>query len=224
MWVQQPDLTEEYCASWSTNFPKLATEFAFCTATPLTTPVQKDSLVKLGFKCVSSMNNWFHYPERRRIDLYWYKSPKPQAKPCALSECHFGTYKRVLQATGCGFALGSKLQHEHYWRFHTLMRMPIKPSPKQLLWLERCHYQKIDEGTLSSYWVNGFDPAKYTWKLEEEYWQSLKLTFDGTKSITPLRTKRVKAAEQKAYQEQMKAYNARYNPQYAQAIYGGINK
>ena len=186
MWVQHPDLTEEYCSSWHTNLRRLATEFAFCTATPSTDTALRALLVELGFKCVSSMNNWFHYPNRRRIDLYWYKSPKPQAKPCALSEYHFGGgTQRLLQATGCGFALGSKLQHEYYWRFHTLMRMPIKPSSKQLLWLDRCHYQKIDEGTLASYWVNGFDPAKYTWKLEEKYWKSLKVSVDANNSITP---------------------------------------
>jgi len=211
--IQFPDLTEGY-ANECAGIP-ITTQFAYCTTTPNTTEPCKKSLVKAGFKCVSSMNNWGHpvtVTTFRKLDLYWYRSSTLQIKPCVCAPVSWGGRSvggRRLQATGCGFAVSDTLQHEHYWRFHTLMRMPVKPSKHQLQWLARCHYFKIDEGALSSYWVNGFDPDKYTWRLERTYWNNLKFGLDYNKSITPIRQARYDKNRKKVFDGQMAAYQNR---------------
>lgn len=215
MWVQFPDLTEEFSSNWSTSLKKLSTQFAFCTTSPNTARSTITELRKLGFKCVSSMRNWHegHSREHRKLNLYWYKSPIEQKEPCKMNAqgwCSVLNDKnRRLQITGCGFAISDKLNHRFYWRYHTLMRMPVHPSPHQLRWLERCHYFKIDEGALSSYWVNGFPPKKYSWEKEEEYWKSVGISPNSTDPLNPAKFARAHERTQKLYAKRMKEYDER---------------
>lgn len=217
MWVQYPDLTEDYSSDWGTNIKQLKTQFAFCTTSPTTTPYVKRQLIKLGFECMSSMNNWHsgHCDNRRQIDLWWYKSPTLQKEKQILSPLSWiGTFGRRLQATGCGFALTHTLHHRYYWRFHTLMRMPVNPSKFQLRWLKRCHYFKLDEGVFSSYWANGFPPKEYSWELEKKYWNSVKISIDANRLVAPLKNQRILKPSKKEVQERMKQANqnvAAYN-------------
>lgn len=208
MWRQFPDLTESYSSSAAGSIVTLDTQFMFCTTSPSGDGQTIKSLIKAGFKCVSSMNNWNegHSEERRRIDLWWYRRPEKQLKPKIPNGNKLSRTYPTRQATGCGFNVSDQCQHEFYWRYHTLLRMPVSPSPAQLKWLNKCHYFKLDESKFSSYWTNGFPPKDYSWKLEEKYWTDIGVSVDARKSMTPKKAERVVARQRKIYDKQMKKY------------------
>ena len=197
--VQSPDLTE--CLS-SYNFDHLdmsdefiqqtiKTEFIFVT-TALTSYSNSAAcsrgkrLRELGFRAISSMNNWYpsHSGEERQITLWWKRVHT--GKDVVAQRCDKYTpypyigantaayhQPRITQG-GCGFKFGTlPLRQGQYWRYHTLLRLPLTLSRLRLHWLETYNFKQIDTGTFASFWANGWDPKTYDFdKVEWPYWES----------------------------------------------------
>jgi hypothetical protein len=118
--------------------------------------------------------------------LWWAKNPKP-VEPCDAkfySWVNGGEYCQryqverynlhSTQGTGCGMKIGQLPLSSHYWyRYLTLMRMPTieNITDIQVKWLDRRHFRYLGEGSLASYWVNGWKPEEYSVSKEKEYWK-----------------------------------------------------
>lgn len=154
-YIQFPDLTEIYVSTYvgskynssggyierqqfeiTGNFE---TEFVFGTILTSESRQYRKNLIGYGFQHVSSMINWspFHL-DCRALELWWWKNPNPtqlhpNPQPRYWDSGYRGWLSKNCQASGCGLKLHNKyLAHRSVWRFHTLMRMPIKPTAKQL--------------------------------------------------------------------------------------------
>jgi len=175
--VQFPDLTEiETISCNAISKSHIKTEFAFGVAAPN----QDTTLLKdLGFKHLASMMNWWpsHWGHKRELKFFWLRLEEREPQlPGRLRWCHepsadpkTGNFyiTKDLAASGCGFKLGTPpLQRASYFRFFTLLRMPVKPGKIQQKWLGLNFFRHIDTGAQASYWVNGWEPGQ--WSMKEE--------------------------------------------------------
>jgi hypothetical protein len=206
-----PDLYEEYSTYMAKPYPencreRQQAEFLFCTAVRMDHlpkhHVQHPDIEKNGWKAISAMRNWYHVSETNRIlVLYWKKNPVQMIGPKlpVLNRKTYGTNLQkskeekfkwkldTLQGTGCGFKVGEPpLNTFGYWRWFTLLRMPLRRQIPRLtkLWLKNRNFRYVDQGTMASYWVNGWPVRDYTYKKEFEYWQKydpkLKFVYPNT--------------------------------------------
>ena len=83
-----------------------------------------------------------------------------------------------LAGSGCGFKLINDkflkdanykcdMRGRSFYRFFTLIRMPLKLNGMQKQFMEEYHYRLLDTGKLATYWVNGWKPEEYS--MEKEY-------------------------------------------------------
>ncbi len=185
--VQYPDLTEVmYSADvYPENFNSIKTEFAFYLAAYGCS----DSCEKLGFKKVSSMNNWWpsHHGETRTMTLYWLKVPHStgESQLAMRKRWYRDDYQRLsptnpwkkiyqhIAGSGCAFKIGElPFKVSLFHRFFTLMRLPVEVSAARRRVLERYNFRFLDTGKLSSYWINGWVPEEYTPEKEYAYFKT----------------------------------------------------
>jgi len=177
--IQYPDLTEVLHPS---NYSRSETEFIFYLQAPLSnTPY---TLKGKGFTPVASMNNWWptHAGEERRLTLWWLKVPTNAGNEVKAGRNRWGyssakdKYSQIekhLAKSGCGLKIGEPpLLSKYFHKFFTLMRMPLDIKPIQQKWLTRHNYRHIDTGAMASYWVNGWEPNKYSIELEYEFFKT----------------------------------------------------
>lgn len=154
---------------------ELKTEFVFGVSA---VGQSGEYLKQYGFKHLATMNNWWptHAGENRRMDFYWLKQedapnlPKvPERKTWGYNS-QYKSLSEQLASGGCGFKLGEApiCMKEHY-RYFTLMRLPVKVSPLRQVLLAKMNYKLIDTGKLASYWLNGWNPEKYTYENEYKF-------------------------------------------------------
>lgn len=160
------------------NVKAIKTEFSFAVAAP---SQGGEYLEKYGFRHVSTMNNWWptHAGQNRALKFFWRKdekAPNLPKKPARIS-WQMGNYqdkaKRLalqLAHSGCGFKLCTPpvTMKDHY-RFFTLMRLPIEPTDSQVKLLKKLNYRHLDTGRLASYWINGWEPKKYSFDREYDF-------------------------------------------------------
>lgn len=192
MYVQYPDLTEikmYALAGWdgSAGYEQVGqgilpikTEFAF--GVERKNGPDNPHAIKCGFKPLKAMMNWWptHHGEPNFLKFYWYKNPNPNKEKPPAYRCHWGGNSRyphlskLTQATGCGFKLGElPLKKLDYYHYFTLLRLPLrkKLSKTRLNWLKCAHFTFLDEGSLASFWVNGWDAKGYKQSIELDYWE-----------------------------------------------------
>jgi hypothetical protein len=173
------EVISSYSVSETTKL-NCKTEFCFATTMPHSST---DKLIAAGFTAISRMNNWYpsHAGHERAITFWWKKFLVPVSPVKAERKSWGGFYnkkiEKYLSASGCGFSIHSPkdlddMPRDPFFRYFTLMRMPIEPSEQQYEWLEINHFRHITTGTQSSFWINGWDPAEYTWEREQEFFKS----------------------------------------------------
>lgn len=163
---------------------KIETEFTFWVAS---VEADLDYALEAGFKPVSKMNNWWpsHNGEDRPMTLMWLKLPDkknlavaPQRNRWYYDRHYYGgRYTPILvnlAGSGCGFKLADNpvlgrrtMKPTGFYRFFTLLRMPLKLGAIQQKWMTLNNFRLLDTGTMSTYWVNGWEPEKYD--IYEEY-------------------------------------------------------
>jgi hypothetical protein len=210
--VQFPDLTEivhtselQHEGRTIENILKVCqTEFAFATTADAYGTQTKSvgtlpyhiGMERLGFSPISAMNNWYplHSGNYRRMILWWKRlRTGPDVVPIRPSPAHYGPFGdspgewhcKYIQFSGCGFKIADSVcSTAHFWRFHTLMRMPLQPNRRQLLWLERYNFKNFAIGSMATFWANGWDAASYSWeRVEKPYWEAKGVTLDAYKII-----------------------------------------
>jgi hypothetical protein len=181
-YTQFQDLTE---IPYIFNAPPLSgikTEFVFFLKA-LDKGGKDAKALELGLKPVSSMNNWWpsHNGESRCLTLYWLKLPdRPNCQGAGVKRVRWeyaerGKWTSIknLAASGCGFKIGEPpLQKRQYYKFFTLMRMPVKIKPIEKMWMTQNHFRLLDTGTMSSYWINGWDPKEYSHEMEYKFFKT----------------------------------------------------
>lgn len=183
--IQFPDLAELDSLYETTNadIDAIKTEFIFY----LKSPIRSADPLKLGFKAVSRMNNWWpsHNGESRGLTLYWMRAPQSQGEPQAAERRRWGHYyeskskykliEQHLASSGCGLKIGEPpLKVSLFNRFFTLMRMPVTVTPLQKRWLTRYNYRHLDTGKLATYWINGWKPEEYSHEKEYAHFKTTK--------------------------------------------------
>lgn len=187
--VQFPDLTE-WSGLGDDYDPKyVRTEFAFGVAAPGSLT---GNITAAGFQHVSSMNNWWptHKGQDRELKLYWKKFDGKGILPelevtrkkwCVWKEEDAAkgdkTYyvKKDLAASGCGFKIAQPpLKRISFYRFFSLLRMPLQPMKVQLKWLTTNHFRLLDTGTQASFWCNGWEPKEWDIKMERKFFKDFK--------------------------------------------------
>lgn len=152
----------------------LKTEFAFAVSAPSNAATYgggHGALNAFKYKPLASKNNWYygHTGEQRKLTFWWKKFPDAEnvkAPPGGFQVSGYGGSGK-LTASGCGFKVGSlPLRKVEYFKFFTLLRLPVCPTNLQTRWLKMYKFNRIDEGKLSSYYLNGYDPEKWTWEQE----------------------------------------------------------
>jgi hypothetical protein len=189
--VQFPDLTEWSGLGENHDPVHIRTEFAFGVAAPGSST---DKLTAAGFQHVSSMNNWWptHKGQDRELKLYWKKFDDKGIVPeleftlkkwCiwkAVEDAEVkadSTYcvKKDLAASGCGFKIAQPpLKRISFYRFFSLLRMPLQPMKVQVKWLGANHFRLLDTGTQASFWCNGWKPKEWDIKMEREFFKDFK--------------------------------------------------
>lgn len=152
----------------------LKTEFAFAVTAPSNAATYGggyEALKVFKYKPLASKNNWYygHNGEHRKLTFWWKKFPDAENVKAPPGGFLVGGYggSRKLTASGCGFKVGSlPLHKDEYFKFFTLLRLPVCPTNLQARWLKMYQFNRIDEGKLSSYYLNGYDPEKWTWEQE----------------------------------------------------------
>lgn len=195
-YVQFPDLSELQCSSLSYGPPFLQTEFVFGITAPGSSDKTVFCLEEIGFKHLSSMNNWWpsHAGEHRMLKFWWKRTENKLPVACRrqkwkiYGEETLKFHSENTAYTGCGFKLGEiPLCRARFHQFFTLMRLPLQIVKFQEKWLERYHFRHIDTGTFAQYWVNGWKPKVYSVELENNYWKEYanrkKVLAEGRKSL-----------------------------------------
>lgn len=184
LFVQYPDLTECYNIGYEpVDVESIGTEFAFGVAAP----GQRISILKeMGFEHVSSMNNWWptHKGQDRELKLMWRKLEGRPNNPAKVKRLRwgYGDSKDVFQYIskdlaygGCGFKIAQPpLKRASFYRFFTLLRMPLQPTKVHHSWLKMNHFRLLDTGTLATFWCNGWDPNEWNIKKEREFFKDFK--------------------------------------------------
>ena len=171
----------------------IATEFAFATTVnhdgSWTDGPGIAGLIRNGFEPLSCMKNWFdsHSDDKWGIVFWWKRIHAFDVRPQQAERAHWGIAPNDLHLSGCGFKIGEPpLLSERFFRYFSLLRMPLDTSKVQLRWLETHNYRMIAMGQFANYWVNGWDPKVWTYEKEIEYFQSRKVSIDArTKVIEP---------------------------------------
>jgi hypothetical protein len=178
--VQAPDVTEITCCGLESVLTEEAlrmlvpTEFAWVTTSPRTHKRGLDALARLGFKHLTSMRNWYHGhdEEWRRMDFYW-KRVKQQSIPMVRTNPRFwsGEYTPKLSSSGCGFAFDEPPILDAFNKFFTLVRMPLAEhhAKNHLVTLEKFNYRLVDVGSQSAFYINGWDPDKWSRETELKF-------------------------------------------------------
>lgn len=199
--VHFPDLAELRSGNLGggEDLSTIPTEFVFCTTG--TTVGSVSALLKLGFEEVGAMKNWhwIHHNEwTKPIRLFWkrihsVKEAKPYNKlnPQHFSAAHENIcdYHRsqvpLLQRNGCGMKLGEKPTRHSFYRYFGLLRLPIKPSKRQLRWLKYANYRLIATGSMASYWNNGWlSGDDWSVKKEKAFWVKRGICFKEALDFT----------------------------------------
>ena len=190
-YVQYPDLTECSGMTYDHDYPGrtvqgrldcIKTEFAFGVLAPGQKP---EFIQEMGFKHVSSMNNWWptHRGQNRELKLMWRKfDGRPLLDVAQRVQWHYNDpgdkfypVAKDLSQSGCGLKLAQPpLKRASFYRYFTLLRMPLEPTRTQAIWLKHNHFRLLDTGTHASYWCNGWEPKKYDFKLEIEFFKDFK--------------------------------------------------
>jgi hypothetical protein len=197
MFTQFSDLTEVYTTSLrdyteANLHDMVQTEFLFGTTTKWQN--SHKFCKQLGFKAVSCMNNWWptHDGDNRTMTLWWKRLREKQDAPLEPQPCHwgmnaekYGIHERHTQASGCGFKIAEPpLRRNLFFRYHTLLRLPIDPNRIRRKWLEKHHFWLLEVGSFASFWVNGWKPEEYDWlTVEVPFWKQRGISLDATKSI-----------------------------------------
>jgi hypothetical protein len=161
----------------------IPTEFAFGTSRDNMPEV----MAKAGFKHIRTMINWWpsHAYEKAPMNMFWWKNPNPtrpqeitDVKPHSWMWKYSDDYPNFgvddTQGTGCGVKIGHLPLRAYQWyHYFTLMRLPLTKNltEVQKTWLKYRSFKFLDEGSISSYWVNGFEPEKYTVDKEIRFWK-----------------------------------------------------
>lgn len=189
--VQFRDLTEvlynpnsyyQFCAK------KVQTEFTFYLQAPGGDP---GALAQMGFKHVSSMNNWWpsHRGQTRTLKLWWIKQEDkpnlekdPERRKWYFNHAGYEYYNPITQhmaASGCGFKIGvpplpkKTLNAAGFYRFFTVLRLPLEElKPLEQKWMKLNHFRFLDKGKLAQYWVNGWEPKDYTPEMEYAFFKT----------------------------------------------------
>jgi hypothetical protein len=88
-----------------------------------------------------------------------------------------------LAGSGCGFKLiddsflqevdyKCDLRARSYYKFFTLIRMPLELNEVQRNFMKEYHYHLLSNGKLAAYWVNGWQPKEYSIKKEYEFFNT----------------------------------------------------
>lgn len=173
---------EYYYPELNGGKPDIKTEFAFGTART----VLPDNMKAYGFEHKRTMINWWptHLYEKVPLFFFWWKNPKP-SRPQTLKatrqswgEKYYNDYKYMgkydTQATGCGFKLGELPLVSYKWyHYFTLLRLPKLDYIHniQKAWLKQRHFKLLDEGSVSTFWINGWAPTTYSVDKEIAFWQ-----------------------------------------------------
>lgn len=168
--------------------PDIQTEFAFGTSRGDT---MDPKMSKFGFKHIRSMMNWWpshlHDCTGSPMHFFWWKNPKPtppqQIAAIDIKRVSWGMNnvageykhhgKTDFQATGCGFKIGRLPLNSYNWyQYFTLLRLPKLDylHKIQLAWLKARHFGFLDEGSIASFWINGWEPEGYSIKKECAFW------------------------------------------------------
>lgn len=181
------------------RFKEIPTEFVFAVSALYTYEDDVSRLAELGFKAVSTMNNWFpsHSYEVRPLTLHWLKLREKQASVPSpirekwqyVSDSEYAKHCVDMAISGCGFKIaeGPPLSRTRFHKFFTLIRMPLMPLGLHVAWLKKHNFRQIDTGSLSSYWVNGWDPKTYNYDaIEKPYWAKRETIEASKKEATPV--------------------------------------
>lgn len=168
------------------------TEFAFGVQS---TSQPDNVLVKAGFTPVSTVNNWYtgHWGDIRPQTIWW-KKMEGKKNDKTPNRTGFGSYTKrtkediialeaALQnhpsgyfiefiASGCGAALydNPEIRPYNIWKFCGLIRLPLEITSEYEAWLKKNYYRFLDKGTMAQYWVNGWNPAEWSFEKEIERW------------------------------------------------------
>ena len=194
--VQFPDVTEIVNSYQLANFSKVSlceeipTEFAFATtACTITTKIEEMKMA--GFAEISAMNNWWptHSSTHRKISFWWRRMRTEGIKEITASRksCGYGTegtltgyHNPYLQKSGCGFKLAEPpLLRKQFFRYFTMLRMPLAITPNQKRWLTACNFHKFDDGEFASFWINGWPPETYTYAEEAAFFKAKGVSLDA---------------------------------------------
>jgi len=186
--VHFPDLAEIRAGyiTGSEDLDSVPTEFMFTTTGTFAGSSTIANLHKLGLEEVGAGKNWhwIHHQEWTNPILLFFKRVHPDAKPFPkpdprhfsaahenISPYHNSEVKN-LQLNGCGLKVGDcQLKRRSFYRYFCLMRMPVKPSKRQLRWLKYANYRRIAVGNLASFWVNGWENgADWSITKEKHFW------------------------------------------------------
>jgi hypothetical protein len=162
-----PDYYSKLYLPYSDDMIK--TEFAFAVSSP--GEGWKEGAGKCGYKPIACKNNWYqgHWGQERALTFLWKKLEGKPNVPGAKREYGWAGFKSRITQGGCGFKVGEPpLRRLDYFRYFTLLRLPIEPTIFQARWLKAYGFNLVDVGTLSSYYVNGWKPEEYSWKLEKK--------------------------------------------------------
>lgn len=189
MIIQFPDLGEETASNYTNSLPVTLPihypEFSFM--------VYKDNdettratryFTEQGYKHISCMNNWWitHLHEYRTLNFWWKKHKDGKADLAAKRERWSGYAQAklypvtvpYLQATGCGFKLGKiPLLNIKWYRYFTLLRMPLVKDINlhHKYWMKKKNFNFLDEGSIASYWINGWPSTQYSEEFERSFWK-----------------------------------------------------
>ena len=135
---------------------------------------------------------WRHLPGKKNVD-----KPGALRRWCSRGNYHANFMNQEyapngvvtdiicqsLAGSGCGFKLIDKtflkdcdykcdLRARSFYRFFTLIRMPLELNKKEAKFMEDYNYRLLDTGKLATYWVNGWPSEKYSIKEEYKFFET----------------------------------------------------